>query len=245
MKKPTIVLLSFILLLGLASGINATQKTERPELRKEVVKINYIDARSAVTILNPYTSRNGKIQLVRESNMLIIEDIPEMVEKILSILKEIDIKPLDLQFTVDLIIGSLSGEGSGERAQTKPAERLKSDPLMKELTRVLAYEFFEKLDSTLIKVQDNSRSTQRMGGEGLTFRLDLQPRYIKEENSESMRVELRLTKDSYKSDGTLISLTLIDTTISLKSGERSVVGVSKLNGGDEALILILSGKVLK
>lgn len=245
MKKTTIVLLSFFLLLGMTTGLDATQKTDRPELRKEVVKINYIDARSAVNILNPYTSRYGKIQLVRESNMLIIEDIPEMVEKILSILKEIDIKPLDLEFTVDLIIGSLSGERSGERAQAKPAERLKADPLMKELTRVLAYEFFEKLDSTLIKVQDNSRSTQRMGGEGLTFRLDLQPRYIKEENSESMRVELRLTKDSYKNDGSLISLTLIDTTISLKSGERSVVGVSKLNGGDEALILILSGKVLK
>ena len=177
--------------------------------------------------------------------MLIIEDIPEMVEKILSILKEIDIKPLDLQFTVDLIIGSISGERNEERPRSKPAERLKSDPLMRELTRVLAYEYFEKLDSTLIKVQDNSRSTQRMGGEGLTFRLDLQPRYIKEETGESMRVELRLTKDSYKNDGSLISLTLIDTTISLKSGEKSVVGVSKLNGGDEALILILSGKVLK
>jgi len=245
MKKTTIVLISFFLLLGLAKSLDATQKAEHPELRKEVVKVNYIDARSAVSILNPYTSSHGKIQLVRESNMLIIEDIPEMVEKILSILKEIDIKPLDLQFTIDLIIGSMSGERSGDMPRTKPSEKLKSDPLMKELNRVLAFEFFEKLDSTLIKVQDNSRSTQRMGGEGLTFRLDLHPRYIKEENSESMRVELRLTKDSYKSDGSLISLTLIDTTISLKSGERSVVGVSKLNGGDEALILILSGRVLK
>jgi hypothetical protein len=245
MKKTAIVLLSFFLILGLTPSLDAIQKAEHPELRKEVVKVNYIDARSAVSILNPYTSGYGKIQLVRESNMLIIEDIPEMVEKILSILKEIDIKPLDLQFTVDLIIGSMKGERSENRPRPKPAEKLKSDPLMKELTRVLAFEFFEKLDSTLIKVQDNSRSTQRMGGEGLTFRLDLQPRYIKEEGSESMRVELRLTKDSYKNDGSLISLTLIDTTISLKSGERSVVGVSKLDGGDEALILILSGKVLK
>ncbi len=241
----TIVFLSFFLLLGFAASFGAIQKAEHPELRKEVVKVNYIDARSAATILNPYTSGYGKIQLVRESNRLIIEDIPEMVEKILSILKEIDIKPLDLQFTVDLIMGSMSSEGSEERSGAKSSESLKSDPLIKELNRVLAFQFFEKLDSTLIKVQDNSRSTQRMGGEGLTFRLDLQPRYIKEENSESMRVELRLTKDSYKNDGSLISLTLIDTTISLKSGERSVVGVSKLNGGDEALILILTGKVLK
>ncbi len=245
MRKTTIIFLSLFLLLGWIQSLAAAQKTEQPDLRKEVVKVNYIDARSVVGILNPYTSRNGRIQVVRESNMLIVEDIPEMVEKILSILKEIDIKPLDLQFTVDLIMGSMSGDTSGDRVRAKPTEKLKSDPLIRELTRVLAYESFMKLDSTLIKVQDNSRSTQRMGGEGLTFRLDMQPRFIKEEDGESIRVELSLTKDSYKNDGSLIALTLINTTISLKSGERSVVGVSKLNGGDKALILILSGKVLK
>jgi hypothetical protein len=245
MKKTTIVFLSLYLLLGLAQSLDAAQKTEQPELRKEVVKVNYIDARFVVSILTPYTSRNGRIQVVRERNMLIIEDIPEMVEKILTILEEIDIKALDLQFTVDLIMGSMSGDIGADASGSKLTEKLKSDPLIRELSRVLAYESFMKLDSTLIKVQDNSRSTQRMGGEGLTFRLDLQPRFIKEEDSESIRVELSLTKDSYKNDGSLIALTLIDTTISLKSGERSVVGVSKLNGGDKALILILSGKVLR
>lgn len=245
MKKTTIILLSLFLLWGWTQSLATAQKTEQPVLRKEVVKVNYIDVRSVVGILNPYTSRNGRIQVVRESNMLIVEDIPEMVDKILSILKEIDIKPLDLQFTVDLIMGSMSGDTSGDRVRAKPTEKLKSDPLIRELSRVLAYESFLKLDSTLIKVQDNSRSTQRMGGEGLTFRLDMQPRFIKEEDDEFIRVELSLAKDSYKNDGSLISLTLINTTISLKSGERSVVGVSKLNGGDQALILILSGKVLK
>ncbi|NIN93016.1 hypothetical protein GTO36_08580, partial [bacterium] len=38
---------------------------------------------------------------------------------------------------------------------------------------------------------------------------------------------------------------LIGTTLTVKSGERTVVGVSKLDGGDKALILILSGKVIK
>ena len=79
----------------------------------------------------------------------------------------------------------------------------------------------------------------------MNFRLDLQPRYIKEASGDSIRVNLNLTSTRYKNDGSPISLTLIDTTISLKSGDRSVVGVSKLNGGDKALILILSGVVKK
>lgn len=245
MKTCATALIGVFLLTGSLLALDTGQGASPPELQKEVVKVNYIDARSARGILMPYLSRNGKIQMVQETNMLIIEDIPEIVDKILSILKEIDVKPHDLQFTVDLILGSKTGAEESSSGWDMPPERLRADPLLRELRRLLTYETFKMLDSTLIKVQDNTRSTHRLGGEGLSFRLDLYPRYIREEGTEAIRVQLRLTKDSYKKDGSLYSLTLIDTSISLKSGDRSVVGVSKLNGGDTGLILILSGKVLE
>lgn len=245
MRKAAIFFVVLFLLGGVVPVLNAQQNTVPSNLRKEIVKVNYIEARSAYSILMPYMSRNGKLQLVRESNMLIIEDIPEITEKILSILKEIDVKPLDLQFTVDLILGSMSRDPNADSLYETSSRDLKSDPLIKELSKLLMYESFRRLDSTLINVQDNSRSTQMLGGEGMSFRLDLQPRYIKEEKGDSIRVELSLSSRQYKKDGSPLSLTLIDTTLSLQSGDRSVVGVSKLNGGDKALILILSGVVKK
>lgn len=245
MKKTIIIFAAISLLVVTVSMLSAQQQDEKPVLVKEVVKVNYIDARSAYTILGQYTSRNGKIQVVRESNMLIIEDIPDIVDKIKTILKEIDIKPLDLQFTVDLILGTTADASQNERSGSPPDKKLQSDPLIKELSKLLTYGSFKRLDSTLINVQDNNRSTQRLGGEGMSFRLDLMPRYIKEEKGDSIRVQLNLTSNRYKSDGSPISITLIDTTLSLQSGDRSVVGVSKLNGGDKALILILSGVVKK
>jgi hypothetical protein len=245
MRKAAIFFVVLFLLGGVIPVLNAQQNTGPSNLRKEIVKVNYIDARSAYSILMPYMSKNGKLQLVRESNMLIIEDIPEITEKILSILKEIDVKPLDLQFTVDLILGSMSRDPNADPLYETSSRDLKSDPLIKELSKLLMYESFRRLDSTLINVQDNSRSTQMLGGEGMSFRLDLQPRYIKEEKGDSIRVELSLSSRQYKKDGSPLSLTLIDTTLSLQSGDRSVVGVSKLNGGDKALILILSGVVKK
>ncbi len=245
MKKTAIFFVVLFLLMGMIPVLDASQDAVKHKTRKEIVKVNYIEARSAYSILMPYMSRNGKLQLVRESNMLIIEDIPEIVEKILSILKEIDVKPLDLQFTVDLILGSMSGDWEADPLHERSLKDLKSDPLIKELRKLLTYESFKRLDSTLINVQDNSRSTQMLGGEGMSFRLDLQPRYIKEEKGDSIRVELSLSSRQYKKDGSPLSLTLINTTLSLQSGDRSVVGVSKLNGGDKALILILSGVVKK
>jgi hypothetical protein len=247
MKNVTIIFMITFLLMGTIPMLGGQQDPERAELKKEITKVNYIDARSAYSILMPYMSRAGKLQLVRESNMLIIEDIPEIVEKILSILKEIDVKPLDLLFTVDLILGSASASSpdTADAAVTQKDKKIESDPLIKELRNLLTYDSYKRLDSTLINVQDNGRSTQMLGGQGMSFRLDLQPRYIEEDKSDSIRVDLSLSSRQYKKDGSPLSLTLIETTISLKSGDRSVVGVSKLNGGDKALILILSGVVKK
>lgn len=254
MKRIIIIFLIMFVLTGAILFSDPFQESDQLKLRKEVVKVNYIDARSAYSILMPYLSRNGKIQLVRENNMLIVEDIPEMVDKVLSILKEIDVKPLSLQFTVDLIVGSMSGPPDSDTVtgtdadpvrSARPDKKLQSDPLIKELTKILAYDSYRKLDSTLINVQDNNRSTQRLGGEGLSLRLELLPRFIEEENADSIRVELRLSRDISQKSGRPEPLILIGTTLSLKSGDRSVVGVSKLNGGDKALILILAGEVLK
>jgi hypothetical protein len=246
--KKTIMLILISFLLAATFPVFAGQEdNEQIKLEKKITKVNYIDARSAYSILMPYMSRRGKLQLVRESNMLIIEDIPEIIDKIISILEEIDVKPLDLQFTVDLIIGSMSPDPakSPDASALPEDKKIRSDPLIKELRNLLTYDSFKRLDSTLINVQDNSRSTQRLGGAGMSFRLDLQPRYIKDDDGESIRVDLSLSSSQFKKDGSPLSLTLIDTTISIDSGDRSVVGVSKLNGGDKALILILSGVVKK
>jgi type II secretory pathway component GspD/PulD (secretin) len=247
MKKATIFFVVLFLFIGTLPQLAAAQESANPQMMKEIVKVNYIDARSAYTILQPYMSRIGKLQLVRESNMLIIEDIPEIVEKILMILEEIDVKPLDLQFTVDLIVGSMtSGSPAGTEEQVPyPDVKISSDPLIKELSKLLRYKSFKRMDSTLINVQDNTRSTQRLGGAGMSFKLNLHPRYIKEQSGDSIRVDLSLSSTRFKQDGSPLALTLIETTISLDSGDRSVVGVSKLNGGDKALILILSGVVKK
>jgi len=41
-----------------------------------------------------------------------------------------------------------------------------------------------------------------------------------------------------------ISRELLRSHLNLKSGERAVVGVSRLDGGEKGLILIVSGKVI-
>jgi len=223
---------------------------EPVEMRKRVVKVNYIEAQEAFQILMAYKSQRGRIQIQRNRNILIIEDTPDFVDKLLSILSELDVRPLDLMFTVNVIMGSMEEKG-GEKIPG-------SDQLLKELKSLLKYEHFARLDTSMIKVQDNGRTSQRMGGQGIGLLLELYPRHVSDGAQDGFQVELSLRQTTRQfsrpgEDGKLQymgtplekSMSLLQTSLMLKDGERSVVGVSKLNGGDTALILVIEGKVVR
>ncbi len=249
MKKIIIFLLVCCVLTGLSFGLQ--QNIEQPKLQNKIVEVKYIDANWAIGMLRPYMSRYGKINQIQGKNKVIIEDTPEVVDKILSILKDVDIRPSDLQFNVELLLGT-----TGDAKNTELAKELKNDPVLKELQNLLKYKAFRILDSSLLKVQDNSRSSHRIGGKGINLKLDLNPRYIQNGNERgTFQVDLRLSQyQGFKPDGNERTLTLIDTNLTLESGEKTVVGISNLSyvpreaaseEEDTALILILSGRVLK
>lgn len=248
MKKIVVFLLVCFVLTGVSFGLQ--QNIEKPKLQNVIVEVNYIDANRAIGLLRQYMSRYGKINQIRGTNKVVIEDTPELVEKILAILKDVDVKPFDLQFDIELLLGT-----TDENAKTNLAREKKNDLVLKELQNLLKYKAFTTLDSSILKVQENSRSSHRIGGKGINLKLELNPHYIQSDNRDTFQVDLRLSQyQGFNPDGNERILMLIDTTLTLKSGEKQVVGISKLSyvpraaaseEEDTALILILSGKVLK
>jgi len=204
-------------------------------------------------------------------NIITIQDTPEIIEKMLNLIKNVDVKPVDILFTVDLIVGSFKEEQEEVRAAgKKPIDKgLESDPVMKEMQRVMSFKSLYKIGSALLRVQDGRLSDQRIGGSDLEFRLQMRPRYVREEKGDAFQVELELQmRPRYvreeKGDAFQVELelqhdrvrktenmtqrenvSLIQTALNLRSGEKTIVGVSKLNGGDRALVLVLSGKIIR
>lgn len=235
------VVIFVVLGLLMASSLGLSWDQDRGEVKKAIVKVNYIRVHTAADILRSYSSPYGKIQILRERNTLIIEDKPEFVDKLLSILKEIDAKPLDLQFKVELILGTKTPD-----AKAVMSDSLRSDPVIKELRNLLKYDSFKLLDSSLIKVQDNGRSSQRLGGDEISLLLRLEPRHIKEGKKDAFQVDLDLRQYiGFNKEGDTIATMLIETSLTFQTGKRTVVGVSKLNGGNQALILIIQGTVIE
>ncbi|MBC8358931.1 MAG: hypothetical protein ISS41_03220 [Candidatus Aminicenantes bacterium] len=252
MKKFLTGILVLCFLAGASLNVYASAgQAKKPELKTEFVKLKYIKARQVQSLLTGYQSMYGRIRTQDELNIITIQDTPEIVEMVLALLKKIDVKPVDILFTVDLIlgIGESSKDASNVSRFLKAKEydkKIESDPLIKELKKVLSYKYYNKVGSSFLRVQDGGYSDHRIGGSDLDLELRLVPRYVREEKEDVFQLELRLRQfTGYVHEGIKKYQTLINTPLTIKGGERTVVGVSKLDGGDKALILILQGKIVK
>ena len=112
----------------------------------------------------------------------------------------------------------------------------------------MSFKFFYALDSSFVRALDREYSEVTMG-EKAELKLSLQPKYIKEDKEDLIQVEARLSKLEFLPTGQnamgMQSITLLTSNFTMKSGEKTVVGVSKLDGGDKGLILIITGKIVR
>ena len=109
MKKKLLFGLIAVFCLALAAAAFAEDREDgqaksEPQLRKEMVKLKYVRADDAKQLLLVYKSMptsttlmGATVQAARDANqneIIIISDLPEVVDKMLSLIKEIDIRPL-------------------------------------------------------------------------------------------------------------------------------------------------------
>jgi hypothetical protein len=225
---------------ALAEDAAQDQKAETKTLRKEIVKLKYVRAQDVQNVLYTFLSPDGRIQF--NSNMptvLAVSDTPENIEKILAAIREIDIKPADVLFTVQLILGS-------EADATTDAE-LQSDPVIKELRKLLRFKGYTILDATLVRTVNRENATVKFGPKA-EFEFALRPDVAGDSKAPVIKTEVRLRRIEqlgFSADKPITNVaTLIESTLNIKSGDRTVVGVSKLDGGDKGLILIISAKIV-
>jgi hypothetical protein len=246
MKKLFVIILA-VLILGAALAPLQAQEARAAKFRTEMVRLKYINFGQVMALIRPYQGPEASLGASKgEDKLFVLRDYPEFVDKILTVIKEIDVKPADIMFTAQLVVGSLA---PGD----KPDESLLNDPVLKELKGFLPYKSFRQLDANLIRTIDSERAQMTLG-KGAEFMLELRPNYTKDGEAEYIQIDLQLLllKMLFGDDGKAQlapasekAQSLIRTTLSIKSGEKTVVGVSKLDGGDKGLILILSAKVIK
>jgi hypothetical protein len=236
-----------------AEPVSQTAPTPAPKpapvLRTELINLKYADIETVTRLLQAYQSNIGRVSPTgRAENTIVVSDTPEIVEKMLAIVRDIDVRPAEIQYTVQLVQGSDTDEAGDEA--------LKNDPVIRELRGILRYRSFSLLDGTIMRVIDGGAAEAKIGPKG-EYSVSLRPKYTKDGTAETIQTEIHLGKMSWipqtatnaeKKEETRSVQShyseLIRTTLLLKAGEKTVVGVSK-SDADRGLILILAGKAVK
>ncbi len=247
MKKTVLIVLAITTLLA-AFAFGAAQETKQP-MKQELVKLNYIRANDILPLLGPLSSRDGRINMATNGTAISLSDYPDNVAKMISVIKEMDVKQPDVLFTIQLVLASEDGAA-------KTDEALANDPIIKELRGFLKYKGFNLLDTSLVRALNPQSSEVIMGPRG-EFSLELRPYSV---NAGAVQVFVRLRQrlgggaieESPQEKAGMVKptvapigvQTLIESNLSLKSGDKTVVGVSRTSGGDKGLILIIQAKIV-
>lgn len=215
-----------------------------------MVKLRFVKAKDIQPLLYGFVSPYARIHVTENlPQVLTLADLPENVDKMLAAIKEIDVKPSDFLFTVQLILASESEE--------KIDPHLQADPIIKELRKLLRYRGFTLMDSALIRAMDAEFSSIIIG-DAAQFSLEIQGKAVRGQAPDVIQTDIRLRQIKEKMTAhpapqdksprvfwANVDKGLLRSHLNVRSGERSVVGVSRLDGGEKGLILVISGKVVE
>jgi hypothetical protein len=243
MKKYLVSLVVFAVLFGMAEITALGAGQEEPALRTEIVRLKYVKAQDLRPHLQLFTGKSGYIQTTPErADILSVRDTPENVARILEAIREIDVKPPDIMFTVQLIMGSES--------DATVDKELAKDPVILELGKLLRYKGYSLLDATVLRGVDRQRSGLIFGPKA-DFELFLRPEIVREKPQDAVKIEIILHHFTHPEEAFFEGKpvqgrqkSLITSTVNIRSGDRTVVGASRLDGGDKGLILIISAKTI-
>ncbi len=211
---------------------------QEPPLRTEVVKVHHIDVHDAEQVLRAIVSRRGRLDANRELGVLTIVDEPALVDKMIEILSGLDQPRPQLEFTVFMVVAGEKQRRDGEM------DFGELNDVMTELRRLFSYDSYRILDRGAVRLIAGNEARLRVGGsEG--WDLELSTRGATD--GESFGVSLHLyVKDVIDSGGevTVLEKTVVATSLEVRDGQTTVVGASKLDGDDRALITILRTRVI-
>ncbi len=237
---PTTLLATLLLaaltwapLPAIAGDDTGADRAREPELAHEIVHLQHIQPKDAERALRPFVSRWGRLDANASLGTLTIVDEPALVRKMLDVLAEIDVPRQEWTFHIWLV---LAEDAPGQRPDAGPLNQMPE--VADELTALFQYNVYQELDSTLIKVTDGYEASLALGGDD-GYQVDLVP-HARGVDRVSVDFHLYKTHTIVKdADVTQLRDTVVATTFEARPGDTTVVGASRLDGDERALITIV------
>ncbi len=197
-------------------------REDEPVQVVEAFTLEHQPAGEAVEIVRSLLSPRGRVELQGDSNTLVIRDAEEFVAKARALLVRYDHRPINLAFTIRLVMASRGSEQGESELPPKLTHRLRE---------MLRYENFDERGHAEIVGREGQEVGYRVGdGFRVQFRVGtvLESRRLKLHDFQVFRTG----KDQKKK-------ALIHTRLVVRFGKTLVLGLARSESSGEALMVVL------
>jgi Bacterial type II/III secretion system short domain len=233
------------ILIGLAlAGLLGAQEAsteQKPAARQtRVFQVKYADVRDLEHVLDIF---GYGMKANPDLHVLAVSAPPDAMNAIEDAIKRLDVptaSPKDIDLTAYLVVASEQPDGSAPLPPDLQA-------VTRELKGIFAYKSFHLLDTVLLRTQTgNSAHTKGVIAGGLAenpktpYEFTVRPTLVTEDPAGRLiRLDL-LNLELFLSGGGRAG---INTEISVREGQKVVVGKSNMGSPGQALILVVTAKI--
>lgn len=195
------------------------------------IKFKKVD--EVATIVNSLLSDRGAVTMQPRLQTLVVQDYEKNLRQIEMAIAAFDVPPPAAEVSVKLVRASKNTE------ETSISNEIKN---MAKVAEVLKFNQYALLDSGILQCEEGQNSVLSLAKDyQLSFVADI----IEEKNNIIRLQNFQLKKRKKDSEGKEIFVPLLTVTINLRDGETLVLGASRFEESNQALLVILLGKVKK
>lgn len=222
-----------------------TAQQEQAQTVTELIKVTNVSLNSAEELTQGLCSAAARrdppdctdVRRLSRESMLAVTATPEVIARIRTMLAELDRQPLTLSFQIVVLSADKSGSGSaGIPANVRQA--------LEDIRDFLPYTGFSLLGTGWIRTSGDGNTTIPGSlnlNAGLAFRPTTDP--AAEIMIDRFYIQ-RLVGPTYTPSGDVATAAdwqnVLSSTFTIAPGETVVVGTSKLDGDDTAVIVLLT-----
>ena len=195
------------------------------------VKFKKVD--EATTLINGLLSDKGAVTLQPSLRTIVVQDYEKNLRQIEMAIAAFDTPPPSVELSVKLV-----------RAAKNPQAAPVSEEIrnMAKFSEVLKFNDYSLLDSGVIECQEGQNSVLTLARD---YQLTFLPDVIQEGNGIIRLQNFQLSRRKAQGKGKATFTPLISVTLNLRNAETLVLGATRFEDSDQALLVILLGKVKK
>jgi hypothetical protein len=237
----------FVVFVGAVAGVLSAQTAAPPAetpkpvpYQQRIFQVKYADVRDLAGVLAVF---GYGIKADRDLHVLAVSAPSDVMSAIEDAIKRLDVPtaaPKDINLTAYLLLASEHADGSNDL----PAEL---QQVTKELKGIFAYKSFRVLDTILVRTQPGNAAHAKgvIGGTGADasktpYEFVVRPSAVTEDPGGRL-IRLDTLNLSLRVPGGMDAG--INTEITVREGQKVVVGKSNMGAPDQALILVVTAKV--